>query len=215
MDFRALVAAPLAAAVVASSATELRMPDGWVTQTNSASYRIGVDPRMDDAGRHSLTVKAAAPSDAQHFGAATQMVHGYAGRRVRFSGQVKAEGVDAWAGLMVGKVYVSMFRSTAGDAEAQAHWPHGAAAASGTGWQPLSVVVELPADDRGVIDVGVLLVGNGEVSARDFRLDVVSTDVPLTARHVGLDPAHAQAQRRKREAELAMQTRPPKNLALE
>lgn len=215
MDFRALVAAPLAAAVVASSATELRMPNGWATQSNSASYQIGVDPRMDEAGRHSLMVRAARPSDARQFGAATQMVHGYAGQRVRFSAQVKAEGVDTWAGLMLGKGYVSMHQASTGEPDAQAALPHGSAVASGAGWQPASVVIELPADDTGVIDAGVLLVGNGQVWARDFKLVVVGRDVPLSTRHVGFDTAAVEAQRRQREAELASRPAPPKNLALE
>ena len=212
MDYRALVAAPLAAVVVVSSAAEMRMPNGWITQSNSASYQVGVDPQPGLV--HSLTVKATASGDARQFGAATQTVLGYAGERVRFSAEVKAEGVDTWAGLSLGKGFVSIFRMNGGDAEAPAFWPYGAKVNADGSWQRLSVVTELPADDAGVVDAGVLLVGKGQVWMRDVKLEVVGKDVPLSTSHVRLDPADAQAQRHKREAELAKNATPPKTLAL-
>ncbi len=214
MDYRALVAAPLAAVVVVSSAAEMRMPNGWITQTNATSYQMGVDPQAGLA-HNSLTVKITAPAEARQFAAATQAVFGYAGQRVRFSAQVKAEGVDTWAGLSLGKGFVSIFRMNAGDADAQAFWPYGAKASANGSWQRLSVVMELPAGDDGVVDAGVLLVGKGQVWMRDVKLEVVGKDVALSTSHVGLDPADAQAKRRKQEAELASRALPPKNLALE
>jgi hypothetical protein len=57
MDFRALLAAPLAALVMTSSAADLRMPQGWnaAFEPSGKVYQAGVDPSMDEPGRHSLS----------------------------------------------------------------------------------------------------------------------------------------------------------------
>ena len=70
-----------------------------------------------------------------------------------------------------------------GDAEAPAFWPYGAKAAANGDWQRLSVVMELPADDAGVVDAGVLLVGKGQVWMRDVKLEMVGKEVPLSTSH--------------------------------
>ena len=215
MNFRALLAAPLAAVVVTSNATELRMPSGWAFIAPPTDYEAGVDARMDEAGRHTLTVKSIGTRSARNFGAVEQAVSGHAGRRVRFSGQAKASGVDAWAGLIAGRGFFPLNHMMQGDAEARNYRPLGASACPQ--WCDVSVVIELPADsdDLGFVDVGVALVGNGQVWARNLKLEVVGQDVPLTTTYVGIDPMVERAARHQVVRERAIQMPPPRNLTLE
>lgn len=217
MDFRVLLAAPLAALVMTSSAADLRMPQGWTPTTSfawpaSTTYEVGVDPSIDEPGRHSLLIQSVGTRDALAFGAVTQWALGYAGKRVRFSAQVKATDTDTWAGLVLGNNMVQLHELSNGDADTLAH-TYGAAA--GADWQAVSVVVDVPADEGGWITAGLALVGNGKVWARDLKLEVVGQDVPLSTSHMGLDIKRAQVRRQQSEAALAAHETPPQNLALE
>lgn len=218
MDFRVLLAAPLAALVMTSSAAELRMPEGWMPTISFAwplttTYEVGVDPSMDEPGRHSLSVQSVGTRDALEVGAVTQWVIGYAGKRVRFSAQVKAAGADTWAGLVLGNKMVHLIGLGNADGDAMAH-TYGAKA--GADWQTVSVVVDVPSDGSW-ITAGLALVGNGKVWARDLKLDVVGQDVPLSTSHVGMNVKRAQERIQKgQEAMVKMQTYeiPPQNLGL-
>jgi hypothetical protein len=209
MDFRVILAAPLAALVMSSSAADLRMPQGWmpVFTWPQDAYEVGVDPSMDEAGRHSLSVQSVGSRDVLEIGGVTQIALGYAGKRVRFSAQVKAADSDTWAGLVLGNEMVFLMGLSNGYADTMAH-TYGVAA--GTDWQTVSVVVDVPSDGAW-ITAGLALVGNGKVWARDLKLDVVGSDVPLSTSHVGLDIERAKAKRQKEEAH----EKPPENLDLD
>ncbi len=212
MDFRALLAAPLAALVMTSSAAELRMPQGWTAALDPSgnAYQAGVDPGMDEPGRHSLLIQSVGSRSVLDIGAVMQMVFGYAGKRVRLSAQVKAAGADTWAGLVLSDKMAFLNQFSASDADTLAH-VFGVAA--GADWKTVSVVVDVPSDGW-MITTGLALVGNGKVWARDLKLDIVGTDMPLTTSHMGVDVPRALAQLHEQEAAQAAHEKPPQNLEL-
>jgi hypothetical protein len=215
MDFRVLLAAPLAALVMSSSAADLRLPEGWLSAASwtaeGKTYEFGVDPSMDEPGRHSLLVQSVGSRDVLDIGGVTQMSLGYAGKRVRLSAQMKAADTDTWAGLVLGDKMVFLPQLSSGDADAMAHF---FGAAAGADWQTVSLVVDVPSDVPWIMS-GLALVGNGKVWARDPKLEVVGPDVPLSTSKIGFDIERAQARAQEQEATLAAHEKPPQNLELE
>jgi hypothetical protein len=198
-----------------SSAADLRMPEGWLSAASwtaeGKTYESGVDPSMDEPERHSLLIQSVGSRDGLDVGGVTQILPGYAGKRVRLSAQVKAANSDTWAGLVLGDKPMFLPQLTRGDAYTMAHF---FGAAAGADWQTVSVVVDVPSDVD-VIMPGLALVGNGKVWARDMKLDVVGPDVPLSTSKIGFDIERAQARAREQEAALAAHEKPPQNLELQ
>lgn len=212
MDFRVLLAAPLAALVMTSSAAELRMPQGWFPTISAPAggYVAGVDPSMEEPGRHSLLIQSVGSRRTIEFGGVTQLVMGYAGKRVRFSAQVKAADTDTWAGLVLSDNMVFLAGLSSGDADTMAHI---FGAAAGADWKTVSVVVDT-LSERSFITAGLVLVGNGKVWARDLKFEVVGPDVPLSTGHVGLDLEPFHVEQKAAEAARAAHEKPPQNLEL-
>jgi GTP-dependent phosphoenolpyruvate carboxykinase len=198
-----------------SSAAELRMPHDWRSEASwtaqGNSYEFGVDPSMDEPGRHSLLVQSVGSRNGMDIGGVTQILPGYAGKRVRLTAQVKTSNSDTWAGLVLGDKPMFLPQLSRGDAYTMAHF---FGAAAGADWQTVSVVVDVPSDDN-VIMPGLALVGNGKVWARDMKLDVVGKDVPVSTSKIGFDIAGAQAREQEQEAALAAHEQPPQNLELQ
>lgn len=200
MNFKAMVAAPLAALLVMANAADLERINGWSTGSTGPSqhaYAIGIDAKELYQGKRVMSVKSMQKTQLFDYGSGSQALSafGYAGKRLRFSALVKAEGLDNWAGVWMGDIE-SGRQEFFGKV-----MPHGAgyalpAAGAQPYWQPLSVVVDLPADAK-LFQYGVVLAGNGQVWATDLKFEEVGTDVPLTATRVGIDT------QRRDEAHLA------------
>lgn len=220
MDYRILLAAPLAAvAVSASSADELRKPAMWMASASfawpqGATHEAGVAPETEADGHRALTVKPIGKRTALEIGSIGQYAFGYVGKRVRFSAQVKASGVDGWAGLVVSSSFAPLPYQPGSPYIAPEFAARGAAACPQ--WCDVSVVADIPAGSDGVANVGLALMGNGQVWARAFKLEVVGSDVPLTSHRFAAEAAVANqaAQQKVRQMRAAKPT-PPQNLALE
>jgi hypothetical protein len=219
MDYRVLLAAPLAAvAMTASSADALRQPTGWFpgasfTWPTSLSYEAGVAPETEHAAERALTVKAIGSHKIRDVGSIAQITGGYAGKRVRFSAQVMASGTDGWAGLVVGEGFVPLYLQAATTDEVKTPAFGSPACAQ---WCDVSVVTDISADGTGFAAVGLALMGNGQVWARRFRLEVVGQDVPLTShRFVVEQDAVARAQVQAWQKARAAKQAPLQNLSLE
>lgn len=219
MDYRALLAAPLAAvAVSASGAGELRTPNGWFGGATWAfpqgpTHEAGVAPETEADGHRALTVKAIGQRSTLEIGSISQSVMGYAGQRVRFSAQVKTAGTDGWAGLVVGQGWMPLYlRAGIPDGE-QA--PPALGAAGCPQWCDVSVVADIR-DNLGVVAPGLALIGNGQVWARAFKLEVVGADVPVTTHRFAADVDAALKARHQRFLQSrAAKPTPPQNLALD
>lgn len=132
---------------------------------------------------------------------------------VRFTAQVKAAGVDGWAGLVVGSGFLPLYLQP-GAPDTDAAPPLGASACPD--WCEVSVVADIPADGEGVANVGLALVGSGQVWARSFRLEAVGRDVPLTTQRFGTEAGEALRALQQRVLQIrATQPIPPQNLSLQ
>jgi hypothetical protein len=217
MDYRSLLAVPLAAlALSASGADTLRQPTGWhagasFSWPGGKTHEAGVAPDTENSGQRALTVKSLGERKAHDIGSISQGLMGYAGKRVRFSAQVMTAGVDHWAGLVVGTDFLPLHLLPTSPEGADARGAPGC-----PGWCDVSVVADIPADSNGVANVGLALVGSGQVWARNFRLEIVGKDVPVTEQRFGTQAAAAfkamvaenQARMRKAAPDA------PQNLAL-
>ncbi|WP_457421153.1 hypothetical protein [Roseateles sp. P5_E7] len=224
MDYRTLLTVPLAAlALSASGADTLRQPDGWAS---GASYRwpdgntheAGVAPESEASGQRALTVRSIGKGSISDIGGIGQFVQGYAGQRVRFTGQVKAAGVDGWGGLVVASGYKLLYLAHL-DPDFDKTPPLGAAACPD--WCEVSVVADIPADGPGAVSVGLALAGNGQVWARSVRLEKVGRDVPLSTQRFGVEAAvaarelHEKVQQMLRARQQDTAPMQPQNLSLQ
>jgi hypothetical protein len=225
MDYRALLIAPLAALVLSvSAASPLPLPEGWIADGDlvplngrpSEGYEIGIDTTVPGS-TPCLTVHtiAAQPKDDRpKIGHAYQSVTGYAGQRVRFSGQVRAVGTSPWAGLYLG-LGLGMGDGdvlapvTMGQAGVEHHLPAGAAVPADGQWHEVSVVLDVPAEQP-FLSLGVAQVGEGQVWVRKLQFEVVGRDVPATTTPIGID--WAQAQRTAAAARETVAKLPPQPL---
>lgn len=230
MDYRSLLAIPLAAlALGASSAETWRLPSGWqagssFTWPAGRTYQWGVAPDTDGpadaagaAGARALSVQSVGQRHARELGAVWQSVTGYAGKRVRFTAQVKARGADTWAGLVLREGFLPPYVLPADPAEAAPAADAGAPACPD--WCEVSVVADIPSDRYGAVTVGLALIGNGQVWARGFKLEVVGAETPVTPQRFAAAQTDALRddivrQRQAQAAPVAKPT-PPQNLALQ
>lgn len=220
MDYRSLLAIPIAAlALSASNAESLRLPNGWqggasFTWPAGQSYAYGVAPETENQAARTLTVQSRGRRQPTELGAMWQSVLGYAGKRVRFTAEVKATGTDTWAGLVVRDGFLPLYILPVNPGE-----PELAVAAGAPGcpeWCAVSVVADIPADDLGAATVGVALIGNGQVWARGLKLEVVSNDTPLTThRFAAAQTATLREQITRTQQSQASRPTPPSNLALQ
>ncbi|MFG6488460.1 hypothetical protein ACG04R_17370 [Roseateles sp. BYS78W] len=222
MDYRALLAVPLAAlALSASGAEKLRQPEGWMSQASYAwpqglTHEAGVAPETEGSGQRALTVRALGKRQPHEIGSISQYVFGYAGRRIRLTAQVKTAGVDGWAGLVVSQGYTPLpylpFATTPAPTP-----PLGTAGCPD--WCEVSVVADIPAgadnEAPGVANVGLALIGNGQAWARSLRVEAVGRDVPLTTEVFAAKATEAaRAMVQQGQQMRAAQKTTPKNLAL-
>jgi hypothetical protein len=216
MDYRTLFLAPLAAIVLSVGAvTPLRMPSGWLahntfifseaTLSASEGYEVGIDPASDATGSPNLTVRFVAPAKpwVVDMGAAHQVLSGYAGKRLRFSGQLRADAVKGWAGLFLGGgAWGQLDRIAVAGPGAEALLPAGTAVMADGAWHDVRVVFDVPADAAQTI-LGLALVGEGQVWARNLQFQVVGAEVPTTTTMIGVDLQSARRADAEHMAEMA------------
>lgn len=229
MNYRILLLAPLAAAVFSVGATSpLRMPNGWIAQQMTSpadttlmpraateGFEIGIDAASDASGLPSLTVRSLVTQlpGPISLGAAQQTLHGYGGKRLRFSAQLRADAVRGWGGIFLGPgdgimlSNVQMARPGIED-----HMPAGAAVPADGGWHEASVVVDVPAD-AAEINFGLALLGQGQIWARNLQFQVVGPEVAPTRETVQADLKSARRYWADVQAAMAKMPIPPMPLS--
>jgi hypothetical protein len=211
MDFKALIAAPLIAAVALANPSDFVKPKGWsYSSTGSAPgvYRIGVDPQVKHMGRPALSVRSESQQTQVDAGMALQYAQGYRGKRVRLSANVRVAAADGWGGLLL---------QAGGEAIRfidAAEIPFGAGGRGNADWAPMSVVVDVPSDAKSV-SMGLVLVGNGQVWASDMKFEVVDAAVPLTLDRIGIDAKALASVQQERRERAVQNDAPPANLTLD
>lgn len=225
MDYRSLLTVPLAAlALTAGGAEKLRQPANWMAGASyawpgGATHEAGVAPETETSGQRALTVRSNGKRAAHEVGSIGQFVSGYAGKRVRFTAQVKTAGLDDWGGIVVASGYQPLFLLPV-NPDFDETPPLGAAGCAD--WCEVSVVADIPAEQgNGSASVGLALVGSGQVWARGMRLETVGSDVPLTTQRFGVKASAAfrtlveANQKRMREQLRGQPPSPPQNLSLQ
>ncbi|HTS65104.1 MAG TPA: hypothetical protein VMH28_23935 [Candidatus Acidoferrales bacterium] len=161
------------AAAASFSMLKAAAPDGWFTAGSAPqSYAVSTDNSVTYLGSPSVRL---APAAANPPGFVTVMQQflpdHYKGKRVRFSGFVKANGVQGWAGLWM--------RIDVGNLLGGFDNMQGRPIAGTSDWTPYSVVLDV-AQSATAINFGILLNGAGTVWLSGVRFEVVDTAVPVT-----------------------------------
>ena len=154
-----------------------RLEDGtnsWFLAGNDPlHYEIGLDPETRWKGKPGCYLKSTG-TDLKGFGTMMQEADAgpYRGKRLRVKAQVKADGVEQWAGLWL--------RIDGASKECLGFDNMQSRPIKGTNdWQPYEVVLDVP-EASARIAYGILLTGKGNVWIGDFRLEPVGADVPTT-----------------------------------
>lgn len=223
MDWKILLAAPLAAVLLVAGAKPLSPLNGWSsasTGNTSKGYSVGIDDEVRFQGQRSLSVQSqeGLVSTTSH-GALIQYAYGYEGRRVRFSGWMRSADVKDWAGafLRIESDGTERFFGSRRPDLKEEDLPFGAGAATAVGnWTEVSIVADVPNAPGTMISMGAVVVGRGKVWLSTMRFEEVGPDVPLTSARIGLPlPTAADlAAQAKRKAERAARRQAP-NLNLD
>ncbi|HMH67488.1 MAG TPA: hypothetical protein VK519_06170 [Pinirhizobacter sp.] len=164
----------LALALVLTAGTALAgpIPTGWFRAgTAPADYELGTD-KGDTAGTWNAYIKAKS-SAAGGFATMMQTINAsnYRGKRVRLSGVLRTQ--DANKSQLWMRIDGNDKHPVGFDNMDQRPLR------DTTGWTHCEIVLDVPAE---AVDIayGFLLDGKGSVFARDFRLEVVGNEVPVT-----------------------------------
>jgi hypothetical protein len=157
------------------SPDEKLLPKGWANGTpanaHSSDYVTGLDTTEKHSGEASAYIKLVA-AKSEGFSTLSQGVRAenYRGKRVRLSAFVKARDVEHGALWF----RVDTVENIAGFDNMDKRPIMGT-----TDWKKYQLVLDVP-QDAVVVPFGFMLMGNGELWADDFQLDVVGPDVPVT-----------------------------------
>lgn len=164
----------VAVAALFSLALNATVPAGWyIAGSKPGEYEAGVDANAAYNNHSSAYLKSKSLA-VDGFGTLMQdfSAEKFVGKRIRFSANVKSEGVQSWAGLWMRVDKQST--SVAFDNNMQDR------PITGTkGWQNYAVVLNVPQDATGIF-FGVLLTGPGTVWLNNVRVEMVGSDIPTT-----------------------------------
>jgi hypothetical protein len=163
----------VAVAAIFSVGLNATVPVGWyIAGSKPAEYEAGVDASAEYNTHSSAYLKSRNPA-VDGFGTLMQdfSADKYAGKRIRLSANLKAEGVRSWAGLWmrVDKQSTSVAFDNMEDRPIMGT----------TSWQNYAVVLNVPQDATGIF-FGVLLTGPGTVWLNGVKVEVVGSDIPTT-----------------------------------
>lgn len=152
-----------------------QLPAGWrVTGNDRENYELTVDTSVRRGGRASASLTPKSDPQAGKFGAMVQTFKAdqYRGKRLRFSGHVKAEGAGGKARLWM--------RVDGADGRGLTFDNMEERAEAGTfDWKRQEIVLDVPAEAQAIY-LGALFGGKGRIWVDDLRLEVVGADVAST-----------------------------------
>jgi len=167
---RKLGLAPLAVVVLAAAPFSVAaVPTGWMMAGSDPTDYVAA---LDHGRGANLASKDDSP---RGFGTMMQMFSAdmYRGKRVRMTAEVRAEGIDGWAGLWM---RVDGMGTSSLSFDNMQNRP-----IKGTsGWQRYDIVLDVP-EGSSNIAFGILLAGKGTAHVDDFAFEVVPITVPTTS----------------------------------
>lgn len=148
----------------------------WIiTGTAPEKYQTGIDNRIYHLGSRSATIKAIAEAfSAGEFATVMQQFNAkeFIGKRMRFSGFVKAEEVAGWCGLWMRIDSVS-------GALLKFDNMQGRPITGTSAWNHYACVLDVP-KEADIINIGILLCGKGQVWFDDAGFQEVDAATPTT-----------------------------------
>ena len=151
---------------------------GWsITGSHKHEYELATtDERVE--GRRVAVLRSTVENPGG-FGAQVQgfLAERYLDQRVRFSGLLRTDSVDGWAGLWMRVDGDDVHRT--GESLAFDNMENRSLRGT-TEWIPCEIVLDVP-DEASKILVGTILSGKGAVYMAAFNLEVVENDVATTA----------------------------------
>lgn len=148
-------------------------PQGWYLDgSKPAEYESGVDKQVQYNAHPSAYLKSKA-TVSDGFGTLMQNFSAdqYAGKRLRLTAFVRAEGVENWAGLWM--------RVDKGKDSVAFDNMQDRPITGNNAWREYTVVLDVPRNASGIF-FGVLLSGSGEVWVNSVKLEPVGPEVPTT-----------------------------------
>ena len=159
----------------AAASPTSQLPAGWgVTGNDRQNYELTLDTSVRHGGRSSASLRPKSDPPSGKFGSLLQEIRAdqYRGKRLRFSGYVKGEGVMGKARLWMRVDGEGGKTLTFDNMEERA--------ATGTfDWQRQEIVLDVPAEAQ-LIAIGALFDGKGRIWVDDLRLEAVGADVAST-----------------------------------
>jgi hypothetical protein len=181
----------LGVAALCLSSLPAQVPSGWgLAGSQRPDYECSIDPTVKYQGLNAVYLKSKPGVQGLGFGTMSQYfnVGQYAGKRVRFSANIKAEGVDphgsaaSWAGLWLRVDDAS--KGANGNPKVlvidNMHQTGTDRGITGTrDWANYTVVLDV-ADNATGIGMGVLLSGTGTIWISGMKFEVVGPEVAVT-----------------------------------
>jgi hypothetical protein len=156
---------------------QAELPEAWILYGNAqGDYDYSTDTL---AGACLKSKEGVAP---EGFGGlqpnAPLDLHPYWGKRIRFSANVKAEGVKDWAGLWM-RVQAAHDSKNRHSSTLAYDNMQDRPITGTSGWQRYSIVLDVPGNAREV-HLGILLNGTGDVCVNGVKVEPVRKNVPAT-----------------------------------
>jgi hypothetical protein len=180
MRTSALIA--LMTALAFPSPATAAIPQGWfLAGSDPASFEVQRDTTAIHGGKTSMRLASTREPRLQQwgqggFGTVMQCIEpgDYLGKRIRYSGFVRARGVKDWAGLWM------RVDGQGSPAKSIAFDNMQSRPIKGTqDWKRFEVVLDVAREAKGVC-LGILLSGTGTVWLSDVQFEVVPNSVPTT-----------------------------------
>ncbi len=151
--------------------SELPLPKSWIIAgSHPQDYQMGIDTSGTDSN-HVATIKSISKK-CKGFGTLMQqsLPDKYKGKRVKFSGRLKLENVDGWAGLWmrvdINYPYTILAFDNMGDRQLK----------GSIDWQTYSFELDV-IEEAELICFGALLAGKGQIWFDDIKMEILS-DIP-------------------------------------
>ena len=163
----------VAVACVPFRLVQAAAPNGWFTAGSAPQYySVDTDTSVAYLGKPSVRLASAAANPSGFVTVMQSFLPDhYKGKRVRFSGFVKSDGAQGWAGLWM--------RIDSGYLTAAFDNMSGRPVKGTSDWTPYSVVLDIGQSATG-INFGILLDGVGTVWLSGAKFEVVDSTVPVT-----------------------------------
>jgi hypothetical protein len=171
---RILIAVCVVLLAASFTHSDLPLPKGWIIAgSNPEDYVMGLDTTSKDSN-HVATIKSTAKK-CKGFGTLMQQTlpDKYKGKRVKFSGRLKLENVDGWAGLWmrvdINYPYTILAFDNMGDRQLK----------GSIDWQTYSFELDV-IEEAELICFGALLSGKGQIWFDDMTIEIISDIPPST-----------------------------------